>query len=106
MSIIVEQKKHYLCVPVPNIPETGLICHYLTCNATGVGCTEETYENQYCNGAFEDQETIANTHLHLCQVLCMTPVVRSVQYFKHAVYRCIDEEDRDGKLQKTTETKG
>ena len=49
-------------------PETGLICHSLTCNATGVGCTEQFYVNHYCDEASEDAATNANPNLHHCQV--------------------------------------
>ena len=49
-------------------PDTGLICHHLACNITGIRCSEDHYENQYCDEAYDDPATNANHDNHHCQV--------------------------------------
>jgi activin receptor type-2B len=47
--------------------DTGLICYQLSCNITGIGCSEDYYENHYCDEAYDDPATNANHDNHHCQ---------------------------------------
>ena len=44
----------------------GLICHFLQCNSSGIGC-DAAFTNEYCNEVSADSKDRFQQH---CQVIC------------------------------------